>query len=99
LKKAYENEKIDADEDMDDDLLSLFPYRDTTSFLDLINREKTRIVVPISPVPFCMFHPDRTAKSVWNVILTFLLIYTATIMPYTIAFIEADIGEPWWIVS
>jgi uncharacterized membrane protein (DUF485 family) len=46
-----------------------------------------------------MFHPDKKPKSIWNLVLIFLLLYTATVMPYRIAFIEASFGEPWWYVS
>jgi hypothetical protein len=43
-----------------------------------------------------MFHPDRKPKSVWNGVLVFLLLYTALIMPYTIAFIENVWFDAWF---
>jgi len=43
-------------------------------------------------VPFCLFHPSKKPKIVWNVIVAVLLIYTATVMPFSMAFVES---EPW----
>jgi hypothetical protein len=33
-----------------------------------------------------LIHPKSSFKTVWNPILIFLLLYTATIMPYRVAF-------------
>jgi hypothetical protein len=56
-------------------------------------------VIVHEPVPFCMFHPSRRPKTVWNIILIMLLIYTATVMPYRIAFIENEMFDAWWWVD
>jgi hypothetical protein len=44
-----------------------------------------------------MFHPSNLPKRLWNVVLTFLLIYTATVMPYKIAFIDVTPDSPWFV--
>ena len=46
-----------------------------------------------------MFHPGRTPAKVWNIILMLLLLYTATIMPYKIAFIEVEPMSNWFFVD
>ena len=46
-----------------------------------------------------MFHPDKTPKGVANGILAFLLIYTATVMPYKIAFIDSVPGDGWFYLD
>lgn len=47
-------------------------------------------------MPCCILHPSCKVKSIWNTILAFLLIYTATVMPYKIAFIDNEIYDGWW---
>ena len=37
-----------------------------------------------------MFSPENKFKTIWTVILIFLLLYTAIIMPYKIALIDDD---------
>jgi hypothetical protein len=46
-----------------------------------------------------MFHPERWPKSTWNLILALLLIYTATVMPFRIAFIEAKLFSTWFYID
>jgi hypothetical protein len=46
-----------------------------------------------------MLHPTGWPKSIWSIILTLLLLYTATVMPYKIAFIEVTEDSPWFIVD
>ena len=43
-----------------------------------------------------MFHPNRWPKTAWNGVLMSLLIYTATVMPYRMAFIESEFGDDWF---
>ena len=46
-----------------------------------------------------MFHPDKTPKSIANAVLAVLLIYTATVMPYKIAFIDSVPGDDWFYLD
>lgn len=43
--------------------------------------------------------PDSTVKNLWNVILTLLLIYTALIMPYRLAFYDVVYFDAWSILE
>lgn len=51
-----------------------------------------------SPVPFGIILPDSTFMTCWTVIVLFALIYTATVMPYLLAFSD-DIPYRWLIVE
>jgi hypothetical protein len=53
------------------------------------------IVVPVN-VPCYIIHPESKVKKFWNVILTILLLYTATVMPYKISFIDVKWGDTWF---
>jgi hypothetical protein len=53
--------------------------------------------IVLASFPRFLFHPDRSSKQIWNIILTILLLYTATLMPYTIAFIESHPWDNWFI--
>ena len=46
-----------------------------------------------------MFHPNHKPKLVWNIIVIFLLVYTATVMPYRIAFIENQMFDEWFFID
>ena len=52
-----------------------------------------------SDVPFCMFHPHRKPRQIWSVVLAFLLLYTATVMPYRMAWIETKKYDDWFWVE
>ena len=43
----------------------------------------------------CLLHPDSAFKKVWNSMLALLLIYTALIMPYRLAFSEQVFWDVW----
>lgn len=36
----------------------------------------------------CIIYPDSSIKSYWNLVLTLLLLYTASYMPYGISFVD-----------
>jgi hypothetical protein len=46
-----------------------------------------------------MIHPDSRISVSWNIILAALLIYTATVMPYRLAFIEPVMYDGWFYVE
>jgi hypothetical protein len=48
-------------------------------------------------VPLFMIHPNSKGKSYWNLIVAILLIYTATIMPFALAFIESQPYDAWFV--
>lgn len=43
-----------------------------------------------------VIYPNSPFKGVWNVVLVFLLFYTATLMPYRIAFADDSKQDSWW---
>ena len=47
------------------------------------------------PLPWHVLHPTNRIKSVWNIILAVLLVYTVTVMPFSMAFITSVSGDPW----
>ena len=50
-------------------------------------------------MPKCLLHPNGSFKTFWNLILAILLIYTATIMPFNIAFVEVEMFTTWWWID
>lgn len=50
-------------------------------------------------LPCGIFHPSCTFKNIWNFLLIMLLIYTATIMPYRIAFVDPEKHSFWWFLE
>lgn len=48
-------------------------------------------------VEFPLIHPNSLVKTVWNPILFFLMVYTATLLPYRMAF-EPDLMTPGWFI-
>lgn len=47
----------------------------------------------------CLLHPDSLFLRVWNIILTIILMYTAVIMPYRIAFEPVIFWDSWTITE
>lgn len=46
-----------------------------------------------------LLHPDHVFKRIWNSILAILMVYTALIMPYRLAFSEQVFWDEWTIVE
>lgn len=44
-------------------------------------------------LPFCISLPDSRIKEIWGLYIGFLLIYTATITPFTISFLDVTSGN------
>jgi CRP-like cAMP-binding protein len=49
--------------------------------------------------PVCVLLPSSTFKQVWNAFIVALLAYTATVMPYHMAFIETNSTGAWFIID
>ena len=48
--------------------------------------------------PWCVIHPHSAFKKGWNIVVVVLLLYTSLIMPYRLAFTDADSGG-WFVVE
>eukprot|EP00359_Climacostomum_virens_P000024 CAMPEP_0204896630 /NCGR_PEP_ID=MMETSP1397-20131031/275_1 /ASSEMBLY_ACC=CAM_ASM_000891 /TAXON_ID=49980 /ORGANISM="Climacostomum Climacostomum virens, Strain Stock W-24" /LENGTH=636 /DNA_ID=CAMNT_0052064271 /DNA_START=244 /DNA_END=2154 /DNA_ORIENTATION=+ len=47
-------------------------------------------------LPCLILHPYRAPKEIWNVFINTLLLYTVTIMPFTMAFYDIKPYSTWW---
>ena len=47
----------------------------------------------------CLIHPSRNFAAIWNIVLVIILLYTATIMPYRIAFEEFVWFNAWFYIE
>lgn len=56
---------------------------------------ETELLTPAA----CVLLPNHTFKNVWNAILALLLIYTATIMPFRLAFVDGESYDRWWYLD
>lgn len=52
-----------------------------------------------SVVYFCLLHPGTRFKKVWNVFMALLLLYTAVVVPYRIAFEEQVFWDMWTVMD
>ena len=50
-------------------------------------------------LPWYIIHPDCMFKSIWNFYIGALLIYTAIVMPYAIAFLETARLDAWFYIN
>ena len=58
------------------------------------------MLITVKPTfPRFMIHPNSKTANAWSIILTLLLIYTATIMPYRMAFMETEMWTAWFWVE
>ncbi|OMJ82236.1 hypothetical protein SteCoe_17142 [Stentor coeruleus] len=53
----------------------------------------------LEPIPWYILHPKSTFKSIWNVIIAILLIYTVTLMPFAMSFINSQPWDVWEILD
>ena len=80
-------------------------YGTSQNLFDIRNRNVERVKEVFEPTQVnitekldcLMYHPECTFKKFWTVILVILLLYTATIMPYKIAFIDTQTNTWFWI--
>ena len=67
--------------------------------LESYNRKLGKTVEEIELIPSYLIHPKSKAKGCWSIIMVIALIYTATIMPYRIAFIDGVGYDTWFILD
>jgi hypothetical protein len=74
----------------DVDIETMIASRSSKFVLDTNTREKT---------PPGIIHPSSVFKTAWNIILLTLLVYTATIMPFRMAFLKSEMMSAWFFVE
>lgn len=62
-------------------------------------KHPTEAFTNIEHIESCMIHPQNFFKSIWNFIISILLLYTATIMPLSMAFFESDSADVWFDID
>jgi CRP-like cAMP-binding protein len=50
-------------------------------------------------LPWGIIHPNRKFKQFWNVYVGFLLMYTATVTPFTISFYDSNSFDMWFFLD
>ena len=55
--------------------------------------------VKIPKTPWFIFYPKTKFKFVWNTILALILLYTATVTPFTMAFVESTDWDQWKVID
>lgn len=50
-------------------------------------------------IPRLILRPNNPIRSAWNVVLAILLVYTATLMPFSMAFIDTVKWNAWFILE
>ena len=53
----------------------------------------------ITLLPFYIIHPKSSMKRYWTGLMIFVLLYTATIMPYRITFTDSVVYDGWWYMD
>jgi hypothetical protein len=69
---------------------------------DFLNSRKNNFILDKlkrDRVPFGIIHPSSTFKIIWNIILLGLLLYTATIMPFRMAFVQTEPLSTWFFIE
>lgn len=63
-----------------------------------IRAEKAQTTVPSGDrqLPFLVIHPYSTSKELWTLFINLLLLYTVTVMPFTMAFMDIQLYSPLW---
>lgn len=50
-------------------------------------------------IPKGILHPNSTFKNIWGIYMGILIVYTAIIMPYVLAFIESNKKDEWFYID
>jgi hypothetical protein len=67
--------------------------------LSMLSQKSEGLTNVLSDIPWYMIHPKSRAKKTWNIFMVFVLLYTATVMPYRIAFVDGLVFDDWWYVD
>ena len=51
------------------------------------------------PPTGCLFHPSGNFNGIWNIVLVLILLYTAIVMPYRLAFAEFVWFDEWFYIE
>lgn len=87
---------VEADEELEQQMVALVRRKETRSLApEKENTEK---------LPRLLLHPRSAFRSLWNVLVIILLVYTATLMPYRMAFtVDEDESLNWqffeWVLN
>lgn len=65
----------------------------------LNHKGNTENLVNIDQLRDYMIHPDNIFKSIWNGYISILLVYTAIVMPVSMAFYESDNEDGWYYID
>lgn len=85
--------------------LELYDSCTTTDFKGRIRRihsvlnELKGTSAEISQKPCYIIHPKSRLKKLWNFLMIFILLYTAIVMPYRIAFTENEFFDFWFFLE
>ncbi|OMJ95209.1 hypothetical protein SteCoe_1414 [Stentor coeruleus] len=59
----------------------------------------TETLMSIDRISNFMFHPKDRFREFWNALISTLLLYTATIMPLSMAFFESEVQDVWYVLD
>lgn len=82
-------------------IISQYSNRNTAS--RVFKTSVTRILNPIQelvtkdPTPCGIIHPNSTFRGIWNIVVILLLMYTALVTPFVLAFTDSTTGAIYWI--
>ena len=74
------------------------PYTDN-SLNQTINNPYNQADDFTEQTPWYISHPESKFRLIWNLIIAFLLLYTAIVMPFVLAFIETKDFDTWGIID
>lgn len=83
---------LDNDPDILYSMLRIEAHKDTHS-------NRTDLETPISPLPWYLLHPDGQFHRFWNIVISLLLLYTASVMPYRLAFTDGTDEGAWLYIE
>lgn len=60
------------------------------------DKSMTQVSIGETQLPCLVMHPYRTTKEIWSIAINLMLLYTVTVMPFTMAFWDIQPYTPWW---